>query len=68
MVLFIRRGYLVGSRDYRFRDAVGTSAERLGAFLRQYYPREAFMPGEILVSKAPRGRGFHGRLAERNGR
>ncbi|MFZ7113434.1 MAG: excinuclease ABC subunit UvrC [Desulfatiglandales bacterium] len=52
VLLFIRKGYLTGSRDYVFRDKGGTASEVMEAFLKQYYHRERFIPGQILVSES----------------
>jgi excinuclease ABC subunit C len=51
VVLFVRQGCLVGSRNYRFADVAGSDSEIMGGFLKQYYPGEAFTPPEILVSE-----------------
>jgi excinuclease ABC subunit C len=50
-ILFVRKGYLLGSRDYVFRDKGGTSSEVMEAFLKQYYSRELFIPKHILISE-----------------
>lgn len=52
VVLFIRKGYLSGSRDYVFRHRGGSASEVMEAFLKQYYHREKFIPGQILVSES----------------
>jgi excinuclease ABC subunit C len=51
VVFFVRKGALVGSRDYVFRDPGGTGSEVVEGFLKQYYPREAFIPRWILISE-----------------
>ena len=51
-LLFVRRGCMVGSRNYLFRDPTGTASEITEAFLKQYYVGEAFIPREILVSES----------------
>lgn len=51
-VLFVRQGYLVGNRNYRFDEVAGSDSEIMAGFLKQYYPREAFTPPEILISEA----------------
>jgi len=51
VILFIRKGALVGSRNYLFRDPGGTASEVMEGFLKQYYPREAFIPKNILISE-----------------
>jgi excinuclease ABC subunit C len=50
VILFIRKGYLSGSRDYFFRHKGASQPEVLEAFLKQYYSRESFIPKQILVS------------------
>jgi len=49
-LLFIRRGYLLGSRHFLFRNQTGRPAEVLEAFIKQYYAKGVFIPREILVS------------------
>ncbi len=51
VVLFVRGGYLRGSRNYRFEEVAGTPPELMAAFLKQYYPGETFAPSEILISE-----------------
>ena len=50
-VLFIRKGYLTGSRDYRIKSRGGSPSEVIEAFLKQYYPRQPFIPKHILISE-----------------
>jgi excinuclease ABC subunit C len=52
VILFVRKGALVGSRDYLMRDPNAAASEVMEAFLKQYYSREAFVPKQILVSEA----------------
>jgi excinuclease ABC subunit C len=51
VILFVRKGALVGSRDYVFRDPGGTASEVVEGFLKQYYLREPFIPKCILISE-----------------
>jgi excinuclease ABC subunit C len=51
VVLSIRNGYLSGSRDYAFKNEEGSPSEVMEAFVKQYYPREAFIPKHVLVSE-----------------
>ena len=51
VVLFIRKGYLTGTRDYLFRQKGSLPSEVMEAFLKQYYSREAFIPKRILISE-----------------
>jgi excinuclease ABC subunit C len=50
-VLFIRKGYLTGSRDYLVKSRGGVPSEVIEAFLKQYYPRQTFIPKHILISE-----------------
>jgi excinuclease ABC subunit C len=49
VILFVRRGHLLGSRGYFFRDKGGSVSEVMEAFLKQYYPKERFIPKRILI-------------------
>jgi excinuclease ABC subunit C len=49
LLLFIRGGYLLGTRHFNFKESMASDAEILGAFLRQYYEKAHFVPREILV-------------------
>jgi excinuclease ABC subunit C len=51
VILFVRKGYLLGSRDYLFRNKGGSSSEIMEAFLKQYYAQESFIPKHILISE-----------------
>ncbi len=50
VVLSIRKGHLTGSRDYAFRNEEGSTSEVMEAFVKQYYPRETFIPKVVLLS------------------
>lgn len=50
VVLSIRKGHLSGSREYAFRNEEGSTSEVMEAFVKQYYPREAFIPKVVLLS------------------
>ncbi len=52
VVLFVRKGYLTGARDYLIHDLEATPREVMEAFLKQYYHKERFIPRRILVSEA----------------
>jgi excinuclease ABC subunit C len=52
VILFVRKGYLVGSRDYLFRNKGVSSFEVMEAFLKQYYAQESFIPKHILISES----------------
>ena len=49
--LFVRKGYVVGSRNYFFKVPGGSPPEVIEAFLKQYYSREALIPEQILISE-----------------
>ena len=51
VILFIRRGVLSGSRDYRLKNTGGAPHEVMEAFLKQYYHRESFIPRNVLISE-----------------
>jgi excinuclease ABC subunit C len=51
VVLSIRKGHLTGSRDYAFRNEEGSPSEVMEAFVKQHYPREAFIPKHVLLSE-----------------
>lgn len=51
VILFVRKGYLLGSRDYLFRNKGVSSSEIMEAFLKQYYAQESFIPKHILISE-----------------
>ncbi|MFH1156601.1 MAG: excinuclease ABC subunit UvrC [Pseudomonadota bacterium] len=48
-VLFVRAGYLSGSRNFPFDMTYADLPEILEAFVKQFYSRAMFIPGEILV-------------------
>ena len=51
VILYVRRGFLLGSRDYIVRDKGGSSSEVIEAFLKQYYSQGLFIPKQILTSE-----------------
>ncbi|MEN8245141.1 MAG: excinuclease ABC subunit UvrC [Thermodesulfobacteriota bacterium] len=50
MMLFVRGGFILGSRHFEFADTISTRAEIWDSFLRQYYEKNHYLPSEILVS------------------
>ncbi len=48
-VLIIRGGLLIGTRNFTFSETLSTHTEIIGAFIRQYYEKEPFIPREILT-------------------
>ena len=53
MILFIRGGFLLGSRPFYFPDTVASDAEMMTSFVKQYYQEAPFVPKEILLPTAP---------------
>ncbi|MGE5838632.1 MAG: excinuclease ABC subunit UvrC [Deltaproteobacteria bacterium] len=51
VVLSIRKGHLTGSRAYAFRNEEASPSEVMEAFVKQYYPRETFIPKYVLLSE-----------------
>lgn len=52
-MLFIRGGFLQGSRTFTFSATIADDSELIAAFIRQYYETAQFIPKEILVQSAP---------------
>jgi len=50
-ILFIRRGYLTGTRNHLIKEPSASPSEVMEAFLKQHYGLEAFIPKEILISE-----------------
>jgi len=51
VILFVRRGYLSGTRNLLVKEPGALPSEVMEAFLKQHYGREAFIPKEILISE-----------------
>lgn len=51
VILFVRKGYLVGSRDFLIKGRAAPASEVMEAFLKQYYSRDPFIPRQILMSE-----------------
>ena len=51
VILFVRRGYLLGSRDYHFKEMGSPDSEIIEAFLKQFYRQGTSIPKKILLSK-----------------
>jgi len=49
VLLRVRKGAVVDTRDYLLRNPGGETSEVLEAFLKQYYARVGFIPKEILT-------------------
>ena len=50
-ILFVRKGYLTGSRDFLFRNRGALPLEIMESFLKQYYHNMRFIPKNILISE-----------------
>jgi excinuclease ABC subunit C len=50
MMLFVRGGFILGSRHFEFEGTMSTRTEILETFLRQYYEKNHYVPSEILMS------------------
>ncbi|HOP48357.1 MAG TPA: excinuclease ABC subunit UvrC [Desulfobacteraceae bacterium] len=50
VILFLRKGYIVGSRNYTFKGISESASQVIESFLKQYYSRGIFIPKEILIS------------------
>ena len=48
-VLFVRSGFLLGTRHFNFSEIMSTQEEMIGAFIRQYYEKAPFVPKEVLI-------------------
>ena len=48
-ILIVRGGFLLGARNFTFSETLSTHTEIIGAFIRQYYEKEPFIPKEILT-------------------
>jgi len=48
-VLFVRSGFLLGTRHFNFSEIMSTQKEMIGAFIRQYYEKAPFVPKEVLI-------------------
>jgi excinuclease ABC subunit C len=51
VILFIRRGYLTGTRGFLFKDRSALASEVMEAFLKQYYSRDVLIPQNIFISE-----------------
>jgi len=50
-ILFIRSGFLIGTRNFEFSKTISTESEMIAEFIRQYYDTTRFIPKEILTPK-----------------
>lgn len=48
-MLFVRGGFLLGTRHFSFQETLATDEEMVGTFIRQYYEKTHFVPKEIFV-------------------
>ncbi len=49
MLLFVRGGFLQGTRHFSFSETFATKEEIIETFLQQYYEKDRFIPKEILL-------------------
>ncbi|UCE54675.1 MAG: excinuclease ABC subunit UvrC [Desulfobacterales bacterium] len=49
-LFIVRGGFLRGTQHFDFSEIISSDEEILGAFIRQYYEKNRFIPKEILVS------------------
>lgn len=49
MLLNIRGGFLLGKREYSFSETLAADSEIISTFIRQYYEKNTYIPGEILI-------------------
>jgi excinuclease ABC subunit C len=50
VILFVRKGVLLGRRNFSFKYRDASASEIMTAFLKQYYSKEIFIPKQILIS------------------
>ncbi len=68
-VLFVRAGYVVGTRHFHFDMTWNGIQEIMGAFLMQYYDNHTFIPPQILLSHGVEdGALLETRFTEKKGR
>ena len=51
VIFFSRKGIITGNRDFRFENEDASSSEVIEAFLKQYYYKTEYIPGNILISQ-----------------
>lgn len=56
MVLFIRGGFLLGNRPFFLPETIGSDAELITTFVKQYYREAPFVPEEVLLPTPPEDR------------
>lgn len=52
-MLFVRGGFLQGSRSFTFSATIADDGDLIATFIRQYYASAPFIPKEILVPVLP---------------
>jgi len=53
MVLFVRGGFLLGSRPFFLPETLPSDSEVMASFVQQYYESAPFLPKEILLPCVP---------------
>ncbi len=67
--LYVRGGYLVGTRHHEVAETIATDRELLSSFIEQYYDITPFLPDELLVPfRLDDAALVEARLTERRGR
>lgn len=51
-VLYVRGGFLMGTRNFGFDEVLGSESQSVQAFIRQYYDKDRFMPDEVVLPGA----------------
>lgn len=53
VILTIREGKLISTMDFRIKYRWGNASEVMGAFIKQFYINQSFIPELIITSKEP---------------
>ena len=52
VILFIRQGKLINTKEFLFKDKGEPSSELMESFIKQFYTNDKFIPNEIISSHA----------------
>lgn len=52
-VISVRGGFVQCAKDYQFENTLSYGPEMISFFIRQYYQKTGFVPGEIFVTDLP---------------
>jgi len=50
VILFIRQGKLINTKEFLFKEKGESSSEVMEAFIKQFYTNDKFIPNEIIIS------------------